>query len=391
MKNPLRRETLLTLRGGVAKIFSQTDPLSMREVLHAADLLPDSLQERDTLPLRLTELERSLDMNPKHPEELRRALEAVLAIAPDNHLALTAMAGAAQEVLEPPLVEEMRRRHAFAWRGLLEAPRNVRCSQLAPLPDGGFAAADAEHPRVYIFDAQGVFSRSVDVPVTQASGLARVDAATMALIDPRQRACLFLTPDFKLRQRLEFSRWDGPTGEQWTPYRLCATAEAFYLLVRSSRERRFRIATLEARQGRPHGGLRPLDLPEITMPLDLAVHRNRLWVVNLYPGLLYAYALGEGGTKPRLERVACVQPRLRCAAPDGDEIFLASDEALLKLDAGGHVFAKYLDTFSHAGKATVTSMLLTRQLSRRVLYCCDKTLRGIHRIEIDPDGPPSGF
>jgi|GEM_PF-2081776 len=385
MNDPARGELQRTLRLKSANLFSGCDPLCMGETLQAADLLPDALRDTDALGMRLADMDAVLSAG--DPAGAIPAVAAVLAVAPDNARALAALKGLDDLTglgLTPEKLADVRRRFALRHTGLLDAPKNTRCHQLAPLPDGGFAALDAERPALYRFDASGRLLGETILPLDRTAGLACAADGALILSDPARRACLFLDRNLSPVRRLDFARFDGLSGQDWTPYRPFADAETLYVQALCSRDNRFHILALPL--GDRDGRLSPrrLDLPHCPFPVDLIPDGNRLWVLNFRPGLLCLYDLPGPGAGPVLRRVVCARPSLRSMAVDGDDIFVADEEDLIKRDAHGHVYAAPLAAMSPEGKATLTHMLLVRHEGRRVLYCCDKTRRGIRRVEIDP-------
>jgi hypothetical protein len=405
MSDTPRGELLRTLRARAGAFFAGADPLCLGEALQAATLLPDGLRETDALGPRLAAMDaalacglpgdaalaRSLPADAAlarcRPGDAALAVAAVLAVAPDHPRALAVLAAAGPGGLPADTARGLRRRYAFRHTGLLEAPRDTRCHQLAPLPGGGFAALDAERPALYRFDASGRLLGVTQLPLTRTSGLALADGRTLVLTDAANRACLFLDAGFAVTARLDFARFDGAYGQDWTPYRVWADSGLLYAQVLGSRDGRFRIAVLPMPPERPQADLRLLDLPLSPFPLDLIPDGNRLWVLNFRPGLLCLYAMeamDAPEAAPRLVRLVSAHPRLRAVARDGEELFLADEEALVKRDAQGLVFTKPLAEVSPEGKATLTHMLLVRHAGRRVLYLCDKTRRGIRRVEVDP-------
>lgn len=378
MNDPARGELLRTLRLKSAPLFADCDPLRMGETLQAADLLPDALRDTDRLGMRLADMDAALCAG--DPAGVIAAVEAVLAVAPDNARALAVLEGSAA----PQDLADVRRRFALRHTGLLDAPRNTRCHQLAPLPDGGFAALDAERPALYRFDASGRLLGETSVPLDRTAGLACAADGALVLTDPARRACLFLDRNLAPARRLDLARFDSLSGQDWTPYRPFADAETLYVQALCSRDNRFHILALPLGGGDGRQAPRRLDLPHCPFPVDLIPDGNRLWVLNFRPGLLCLYDLPDPGARPVLRRVVCARPSLRAMAVDGEEIFLTGEENLIKRDARGHVFAASLAAMSPQGKATLTHMLLVRDAGRRVLYLCDKTRRGIRRVEIDP-------
>jgi hypothetical protein len=384
VNDAVRGELLRTLRNTAGALFSSADPLCMGEALLAADLLPDALRETDALGPRLAALDAVRGKD--DPRKTLRAAQAVLAIAPDNARAWAAVEDLAQGAVPADEAAAVRRRFAFRHAGLLEAPRDVRCHQLALLPDGGFAALDAGRPVIHRFDAAGRLLDETPFPLSAASGLALIDGRTLVLTSAAHRACLFLDKDLSPLHRLDFARFDGAFGQDWSPYRLWADSGTFYFLALGSRDGRFHVLTLPRPDTDRREALQRLDLPQCPFPLSLIPDGDRLWVLNFRPGLLCLYERPETGAAPRLVRVACSRPSLRSVVLDGDELFLADEECLMKRDARGRIYTAALAAMSPEGKATLVHMLLARHEGRRVLYCCDKTRRGIRRLEIDPPG-----
>jgi hypothetical protein len=382
MNDPVRGELLRTLRLKSAPLFAGCDPLRMGETLLAADLLPDALRDTDLLGMRLADMDAALGAG--DPAGVIAAVEAVLAVAPDNARALAVLEGSTDLGLAPETRAAVRRRFSLRHAGLLPAPRNTRCHQLAPLPDGGFAALDAERPALYRFDASGRLLGETTLPLDRTAGLACAADGALILTDPARRAFLFLDRDLSPVRLLDFSGFDGLSGQDWTPYRPFVDAETLYVQALCSRDNRFHILALPLGDRDGRQAPRRIELPQCPFPVDLIPDGNRLWALNFRPGLLCLYDLPGPGDRPVLRRVVCARPSLRAMAVDGEEIFLAGEENLIKRDARGHVYAAPLAAMSPEGKATLTHMLLVRDAGRRVLYLCDKTRRGIRRVEIDP-------
>jgi len=382
MNDPVRGELLRTLRLKSAPLFAGCDPLRMGETLLAADLLPDALRDTDLLGMRLADMDAALGTG--DPAGVIAAVEAVLAVAPDNARALAVLEGSTDLGLAPETRADVRSRFALRHTGLLPAPRNARCHQLAPLPDGGFAALDAERPALYRFDASGRLLGETTLPLDRTAGLTCTSDGALILSDPARRACLFLDRNLSPVRRLDFAHFDGLSGQDWTPYRPFADAETLYVQALCSRDNRFHILALPLGDWDGRQAPRRIELPQCSFPVDLIPDGNRLWALNFRPGLLCLYDLPGPGDRPVLRRVVCARPSLRAMAVDGEEIFLAGEENLIKRDARGHVYAAPLAAMSPEGKATLTHMLLVRDAGRRVLYLCDKTRRGIRRVEIDP-------